>query len=331
MVNDVLRPSHEGSHGAEVPIRMLDGGQVADLLDPAALRSALEEAMDGLSAGKADVPARIGASTGSGILAAMPGYLEGVGLAAKLVSIFPDNVDVPSHQGLIALFDSAGTPVAIMDAEVITERRTAMTAAIAADLLAIADAAVLTIVGGGAQAIGHAHAFAGLRSWREVRVFNRTQPAAVVVAAAATGAGAPSARAFDDLGEALDGADVVALCTHAPEAVIDPSDIGPGVHVSSVGSSAELPPELANADVVVVEWRDSVAVPPPAGAAEIQSLDPTAVVELGDLIAGRATGRTSDDQITVYKSTGHAVQDIAAARLVYDAAVATEVGTEIRL
>ena len=153
---------------------VVDAVQVAELLEPAALRAALEDAMEGLSAGRADVPPRIGAATGSGILGAMPGYLEGVGLAAKLVSVFPENIDVPSHQGLIALFDDAtGTPLAIMDAQVITERRTAMTAAIAADLLANDDADVLTIVGGGAQAVAHAQAFTPLRPWREVRVHNR--------------------------------------------------------------------------------------------------------------------------------------------------------------
>ena len=113
--------------------------------------------------------------------------------------------------------------------------------------------------------------------------------------------------------------------------MIDASAVAPGTHVSSVGSAAELPTELTTADLVVVEWRDSVAVPPPAGAAELQSLDPAAVVELGDLLAGRATGRTGPDQVTVYKSTGHAVQDIAAARLVYDAALAAGVGVEVEL
>lgn len=306
---------------------MLDAAQVAALLGPVELRAALEGAMEGLSAGRADVPPRIGAMTGSGILAAMPGYLAGVGLAAKLVSIFPDNTDVPSHQGLLALFDDAtGTPLAIMDAEVITERRTAMTAAIAADLLARDDAEVLTIVGGGAQAIGHARAFVPLRAWREVRVHNRTQPAAVVVASAATEAGVTSARAVDDLSEAVDGADVVALCTHAESAVIDPAVIGPGTHVSSVGSAAELPVELVGAGPLVVDQLGAITTPPPSGAAELQGVDPADAVELGALIAGAAEGRTTADQITVYKSTGHAVQDLAAAGLVFVRAVAADVG-----
>ena len=83
--------------------------------------------------------------------------------------------------------------------------------------------------------------------------------------------------------------------------------------------------------MVVVEWRDSVVVAPPAGAAELQGLDPASVVELGDLLGGRASGRTSEAQVTVYKSTGHAVQDLAAARLVHDAAVEAGLGTLVEL
>lgn len=313
-------------------IRVLNAAQVRDLLDPASLRKALEAAMDGLSAGRAHVPPRVGAVTGHGWLGAMPGYLEGVGLAAKLVTVFPGNTDVPSHQGLIALFDaSTGTPLAVIDAGVITEERTAMTAAIAADLLARDGAEVLTIVGGGAQAAGHARAFASIRNWRQVRVASRSRPAAVAVAGVARDAGVARADAVDDLRSAVEGADVVALCTHADAAVIDADWVGAGVHVSSVGSEAELPVALAEADLVVVEWRDAVMEPPPAGAAELQALDRSEVTELGDLVAGRAPGRRSDEDVTVYKSTGHAVEDVAAARLVYDAAVTAGVGLDIEL
>ena len=286
--------------------------------------------MDALSTGGADVPPRVAAKAPGGWLGAMPGYLDGVGLAAKLVTIFADNVDVPSHQGLITLFDlETGTPLAIIDAEVITEERTAMTAAVAADLLARPEAEVLTIVGGGAQATAHARAFAGIRPWREVRAVNRSQPAAVVVAGEAREAGVPMATVFEEFGPAVDGADVVALCTHADGPVIDASRITAGTHVSSVGSRAELPIELAKAGRVVVEWKGAVDEAPPAGAVELQALDRNDVVELGDVIGGREPGRRSATEITVYKSTGHAVQDVAAARLIYDAAVAAGVGAAV--
>lgn len=315
-------------------IRMLGAADVARLLVLDDLRPRLESAMDGLSAGRAHVPPRVAAVTPSGWLGAMPGYLEGVGLAAKLVTIFADNVNTPSHQGVIALFDAdTGTLMSLMDAEVITESRTAMTAAIAADLLARGDAEILTIIGGGAQARAHAKTFGPLRRWREVRVANRTLDRAETVAALARESLADEApvRVMADPDEAVDGADVVALCTHADSGVIDAARLRSGCHVSSVGSTPELPESLASADVVVVEWRDAVAVPAPAGAAELQSLEPDQVVELGDLIAARAVGRTGPDQTTVYKSTGHAVQDVATARLVYDTAVAAEVGDLIEL
>ncbi len=311
---------------------VLNAEQVAGLLEPDSLRAALTEAMIGLSNGLADVPARIGTESESGLLLAMPGYLQDVGLLAKLVTVFPGNVERPSHQGVIVLFDrDDGTPKALLDAEVIGGARTAMTAAIAADQLAVAHAEVLTIIGGGTQATSHAAAFARLRPWSEVRVVNRSQPAAVVVAGAAREAGAARAVAVDDFEAALTDADVVALCTHADTPVIDPQWLGEGVHVSSVGSQAELPPALAERGLVVVEWRAAVTTPPPAGAAELQGLDPATVVELGELLQDPALGRRSPGDLTVYKSTGHAVQDVAAAALVYQAALDSGVGQAVSL
>lgn len=313
-------------------LRILNAEQVESLLDPTELRQALTDAMIGLSSGRADVPPRIGTRTAAGLLLSMPGYLEDVGLAAKLITVFPDNVDVPSHQGVIVLLDHrTGTPLALMDAEVISGARTAMTAAIAADHLARTDAETLTIIGGGAQALSHAAAFATLRPWAEVRAVNRSQPAATVVAGAAREAGAMTATVYDDFRTAVTGSDVIALCTHADRAVIDPSWVDPGAHVSSVGSQPELPPQLAVPGSVVVEWRAAVTTPAPAGAAELAHLDPDAVTELGELLQDGSLGRTDDAQITVYKSTGHAVQDVAAAALVHRAAVATGTGVTVPL
>ncbi len=313
-------------------LRVLNAGQVEALLDPQALRLALTEAMIGLSNGLADVPPRVGTEADGGVLLAMPGFLQGVGLATKLISLFPGNVDVPSHQGVIVLFDErTGTPLALLDAEVISGARTAMTAAIAADRLARPDAARLTIVGGGAQAVAHAKAFAPLRPWAEVLAVNRSQPAAVMVAGAAREAGAAMALAMEDFRDAVVGADVIALCTHADTPVIDPSWVGDGSHVSSVGSRAELPPALLGRGPVVVEWRAAVTTPPPAGAAELQGLDPASVVELGELLQDPSLGRSGPDEVSIYKSTGHAVQDVAAAALVYRRALTEGVGATVSL
>lgn len=312
-------------------LRWITRAQVAELLTPELLRPALEAAVAAQSKGRADVPPRIAAVGPHGLLAAMPGRLDEVGMAAKVVSVFPDSD--PSHQGVVVLVDpETGGLLSIMDAEVITERRTAMTAAIASDLLARTDADVLTIVGAGAQGHAHVHAFGRLRSWRRIRIVSRDRNRATVLAAEARFTFGPEVTIdeFDGFEDAVRGADVVALCTHSEHAVIDPKWIAPGAHVSSVGSLAELPADLVRPGLVV-DQIGAVTASPPAGAIELQGLDPADVVELGALITDPTKGRIDSDQITVYKSTGHAVQDLASARVVFDSAVRSGTGTMLPL
>lgn len=318
-----------------VQVRVLSAADVSRLLDAAALRRALESALVAQSNGLADVPPRIMAAAPSGLLAAMPGFLADAGngmLATKLVSIYPDNVDAPSHQGFIAYFDATtGTLLALMDAELITEDRTAGTAAIAADLLARDDADTLTLIGAGAQGRAHVRAFAPLREWKHVHIVSRTPANADALAEYAASVGlAPSIAvvAIDDLRAAIASSSVVALCTHADTAVFDDAWVGEGTHVSSVGSRAELPVGLVNdGNVIVVDHEGAVTTPPPAGAAEVQHA--VGAIEIGSLIARPSMGRRTAEQVTVYKSTGHAVQDIAAAHLVYTSACRDEVGVVI--
>ncbi len=330
-------------------LRVLSAGQVDELLEPKRLEQALREALVALSAGRTDVPPRSGTEADGGLLLAMPGFVDGMGLATKLITLYPGNaapeIGLPTHQGLIVLLDhQTGTPLAVMDAEVISAVRTAVTARIAAGILARDDSRTLTIVGGGAQALAHAEAFADLRAWGEVLAVNRSQPAAVRVAAAAREAGASSARAIEaeaetetgapvgpEVSEAIAAADVLALCTHADHQVIDDALVRPGTHVSSVGSRAELPPGLIGRGPLVVEWRGAITSRPPAGAAELQGIDPKTAVELGELLVDDSKGRLNEDQVTIYKSTGHAVEDVAAASLVYQAAVDRGVGSLVDL
>lgn len=132
------------------------------------------------------------------------------------------------------------------------------------------------------------------------------------------------------MSEAVVGADVVALCTHADAPVIDHTWVGAGAHVSSVGSLAELPDELIEHHLTV-DQIGAVTDAPPAGAIELQGRDPAQVVELGALLADRSLGRVTDGQITVYKSTGHAVQDIAASQVVLEQAIASGVGLVVEI
>ncbi len=322
MTDPLLPPPHD--------LLILSAEQCRNLLDLNELRSALGRALQAHSDGLADVPPRIGARTGDSILGVMPGNIDGMGLAVKLVSVFPGNhgSDIPSHQGLIALFDQEnGTPLALMDGAYITGIRTAATAALAADLAARDDARVLAIIGAGVQGHGHARTFAGIRDWTEVRVASRSSASAAALADAT-----PGAAVADDFEAAVRGADVVALCTDAKDPVILREWIGVGAHVSSVGVGSEIDPAtMAAADTVVVEWRGAATNAPPAGSYELQDLDPDTLVEVGDVLAGRAMARSTPDDITVYKSTGHAVEDIAAATLVYKRAIESGIGVSVTI
>jgi len=309
-------------------VLVLTRSDVEELLDLDALMGALARAHEELSSGATSMPPRIAAMTAQGLLGAMPAYLPSAGLGCKLVTLFPGNTDRPSHQAAIVLFDPEnGTPVALMDGTYITATRTAAAAALAARLLARADAKILAIIGTGVQAHTHARAFGAIRDWAEIRVAGR-DPEKTAALAAELGARATS---FED---AIRGADVVAAATHSPEPVVRAEWVAPGTHVSSVGYAvpgSELDPELVRAATIVVESRESSFAPPPGGAAELAGVDPASVAELGELVSGSRRGRATPVEITLYKSVGVAVQDLAAAALVLAAAKEREVGLEIEL
>jgi alanine dehydrogenase len=312
-------------------VLVLSEADVAGLLDLDELLAALADAFRSFSAGETSVPPRVAAWAEGGVLGAMPVYLPGVALAAKLVAVFPGNHERgrPSHQALIAMFDPEdGTPVAVMDGTRITAARTGAAAAVAAGALARSDAAVLAILGAGVQGRSHLDAFPRVREFREIRVASRTPGHAAKLADRH-----PMARAVGSFEEAVAGADVVCCCTDAREPILRVDWLAPGAHVSSVGGSfgPELDPATVGAGRVFVEWRGAAANPPLAGAHDLQGLDPEAVTEVGEVLAGTRPGRTSDDELTVYKSTGHAVEDAAAASLVYRRALESGVGVTVSM
>jgi alanine dehydrogenase len=294
---------------------VLSRNEVEELLDLDALLDALAAAHAELSAGEATLVPRVGAFAGdAGVLGVMPAYAPSAGLGCKLVTLFPQNRDRPTHQAAIALFDPAtGTQVALMDGTYITAMRTAAAAALATSLLARPEARVLAILGTGVQSRSAQEMFPRARDFAEVRVAGRGE--------------------FE---EAVRGADVVHATTSSPEPIVRLDWLSPGAHVSSVGSTltggSELDPAIVErADVVVVEQRDSAFAPLPAGAPELDPRGREGVVELGEIISGSAVGRSSAEQITLYKSVGVAVQDLAAAALVLAAARERGAGQEIEL
>ena len=304
--------------------------EVERLLDLDAMLDALEDAFRALSRGDADVPPRVAARAPAGLLGTMPGRIPGT-LAAKVVTVFPGNDarGIHTHQAVIVVADeSDGTPVALLDGTHITAMRTGGGAAVSVRVLARSDARTLAILGAGVQGHAHLELVPRVRDFDDIRIASRTAAHASALATRH-----PRARVVDSFEDAVRGADVVCCCTDAHEPVIAHAWLASGCHVTSVGGT--FGPEVDAATVaaarIVVESRTAVTGVPPAGTHELQGLDPLSVAEIGEVLNGTEPGRSDQTQLTLYKSMGHAVEDCATARLVYDRAVAGGVGVHISL
>jgi ornithine cyclodeaminase/thiomorpholine-carboxylate dehydrogenase len=299
-------------------------------LDLPALLEALAGAFRSLSSGEVVAPAR-NELTGPGeaFLLGMPGHAGNGLMTVKVVTVYESNLErgIPSHLATIGLYDSeTGACRAFLDGTYITAVRTSAAAAVACDVLARREARVLAIVGAGVQGEQHLRTFPLVREFDEIRVSSLIYEDAERLAATD-----PRARAVSTE-QAVRGADVVALATHAAQPVIEPGWIAPGTHVSSVGyrpPEGELPRELIARGRLFVETREAFA-PPPVGCAELAGLDPAGATELGEVLLGRADGRRGDE-LTVYKAMGHVAEDIAAAELVYEAARREQAGVLVEL
>lgn len=325
---------------------VLTGAETQSVIDLDALRVALAGAMRDVSAGRASMPARIAAVVRErGLLAAMPAYLPGDGgLAAKLVSLFPGNAGtaLPTHQAVVIVFDpDTGQPVALLDGTAITTARTAAGSALSADLLARPEAGTLAILGTGVQARAHAHAMVRVRPIRRIRVAGRDRDKAMSLAAELRAGLDLDVEPTDSYSHACGEADIVCAATHSPTPVVHREFLSRGVHVTSVGyntAGREIDSATVADAIVVVESRQVVLAPPPAGSNDLRVpideglIGPEHVhAEIGELLAGVRPGRTSADQITLYKSVGIAAQDVAAANLVLTAARAAGLGVEVAL
>ncbi|MGH2614326.1 MAG: ornithine cyclodeaminase family protein [Thermomicrobiales bacterium] len=310
-----------------MPLLLLNQEDVERLLDPATMLNVLAQGFAALSNGEVTAPGRVGLGTPDGFFGTMPGWLPGAPMGVKLVTAFHGNParGLPGHQALICLFDpETGTPLAVMDGTHITALRTAGGATLSAQLLARPDAHTLAIIGGGVQAISHAHLMPLVRDIIDIRVWSRSPASAERVAAVAT-----RSQVVATAEEAARDADIVCLCTSASEPPVRAKWIAPGTHVTSVGFNppgGELDPALIEGGRLFVESYDAFA-PPPVGCAELQGFDREIGTELGEVILGLRPGRETADEITVYKSMGHAMEDVVTANLVYLAALAEGAGT----
>jgi alanine dehydrogenase len=322
---------------------ILSRTEVESLLDLDRLVDALTVAMVDLSRGRASAPPRVAAVVAErhAMVAAMPAYLPSSGsLATKLVSVFPENADHPTHQAIICCFDRAnGAPLAVMDGTHVTATRTAAGSMLATRLLAREEGAgVVSVIGTGVQAHSHARAAARLPGVRVVQVAGRNHARAKAAVDELLEAGT-AATALPSIEDAVRSADVVCAATHAAEPVVRRAWLRAGTHVNAVGyntaGDGEVDVDTMRDALVVVESRTAALAAPPAGAVELAraieagAIDADRVPEIGEIAAGGRAGRADDDQLTLYKSVGVAVQDAAAAGLILDAAHARGVGTEV--
>lgn len=320
---------------------LLTEEHVRSVLPIADLIACMESAVARFSSGDVQQPLRTVLEIGPrrNWWGLMPAYLrQPPTMGAKIVTVFNGNADrgLHTHLATIVLLDpETGALQALMDGRYITEARTGAVSAVSARYLARPDAATLAIIGSGVQARSHLAAFREVRQLREVRVWspNRTRRERFVEEMQAS-AEVPL-RAAGTAEEAVRGADLVVLATSAATPVVDVSWIDPGTHIVSVGAPRpdhrEMDPALVARARLVVDSRAAALAESGdvvMGMAEGRFGPDHVVGELGQLVLGRGEGRQSADQITIFKSLGMAVEDVATADLVYRRAVERGVGSQ---
>jgi ornithine cyclodeaminase/alanine dehydrogenase-like protein (mu-crystallin family) len=294
----------------------LNEEQVRKHLRMANLIPAMEKALIEFSAGRVTQPVRsvikVDVAAATGFLGLMPA-LTPDGLGLKAVTFYPSNAErgIPTHMATIFLVDPrTGTPIAIMDGRLITETRTAAVSAAATKLLASRDAKVLAILGSGVQARSHAEALRLVRNFKEIRVWSFTREHAERFAKE-IGAKSMSAE------KAVHGADVVVTATNSKTPVLKGAWLNPGSHVNAIGACRpdwrELDDE-AMSNVVFVDSREGAM----KESGDVILSGAKLYAELGEALAEKVPSRANET--TIFKSLGMAVEDIAAAMLVYRSA-----------
>ena len=310
-------------------MRMIDRDEVKRRLTYDACIPIVREAMIAFSKGETRQLLRSLIPLANGhVFGVMPGALgDNAPFGAKLISVYPENFEKgrQSHQGVVVLFDPEdGAPVSVVHAGEITAIRTAAASAVATDALARKNARRLAILGYGEQAETHARAISKVRAIEMVRVWGRSSERAEKFCRHMGEKLGISFAAAKNAEEAVRDADIVCTVTAAPEPILKGTWVRPGTHVNVVGSGFAGPSEI-DTDLVVssrffVDSREGVLAQGAEflRAKEAGAIDDTHIAgEIGQVLAGAVPGRTSADEITIYKSLGHVVQDLASAWALY--------------
>ncbi len=275
-----------------------------------------------------------------GALGLMPSYWERAAvIGLKAVTFFTANegTELDSHQGAVLLFDAErGTLLAMIDATAITAIRTAAVSGVATRALAREDASVLALIGSGVQARTHLEAMLVCRPIERVRVFSKTATQSTAFAQREAARHDLVVEAAETAREAVAGADIICAATSSRRPVLIGDWIAPGTHINAVGSSVASARELDGSAVrmsrLFVDRRESALNE--AGdflLAKKEGLvdDDHILAEIGEVLTGQAAGRRSHDEITLFKSVGLAVEDLAAAMHVYKKAKSKSAGTRV--
>ncbi len=323
-------------------LRILSSDDLRQALPMRDTIEVMKAAFDAFSSGRAVVPQRMAVDVppDDGVMLVKPASLPGEGLGAKLVSVFPTNTAVgrPVVSGIVVLLDpETGEPMALCDGTFLTAWRTGAASGAATDLLARQDARVGALIGCGAQGRTQVMAIDAVRDLETIRVFDLDPDLVAALASDVPDGVRARLVPASSAQEAVSGADIICAATTSRRPVLDGRWISSGAHVNGVGSFTPSMREIDGGTIscasVVVDSREAAL----AEAGEL--IDAVAAglsraedwAELGEVVAGRRSGRSTDDQITFFKSVGLAVQDIAAGALALKRAVLLGLGSVVEL
>ncbi|KPJ96594.1 MAG: hypothetical protein AMS18_00645 [Gemmatimonas sp. SG8_17] len=328
-------------------LRIISKDEICRVASMAQTIEIVKQAFAQLSSGHAEVPVRtqLGVAPHNGVALFMPAYLsKSDQLGIKVVAVFPNNVEqgIPTINALVVVVDAeTGQPSAVMDGTYLTALRTGAASGAATDLLACDATPVAAIFGAGVQGRTQLEAICEVRAIEKVWVFDIDEasagayvdemqmrggriPTDIVVASSAS--------------EAVQDADIICATTTSRTPVFDASDVRPGTHINAVGGftpdTQEIPDDIIHRAQLFVDsreacWAEAGDLIIPRAKGLISEADIRA--ELGEVVSGTKQGRSDDHAITLFKSVGNAVQDVAVAAMVLDAARKLGLGTEVEV
>lgn len=325
-------------------MRLITRSEVERLLPVGACVAVMRRAMIATSKREVTLPIRqfMAVPDSPGKLAIMPGTMgDPACFGIKLVCKYdrPHGDPLGTHVGMVMLFDSArGIPLAMIEGSSLTAIRTSAASALATDILAREDATRLAIIGNGEQAARHLHAMRAVRDIAEVTVWGRDPARAAGFAAEMAAETGIPVQAAHSAAAAIAGADIVCTTTSAKEPVLAGSALEPGMHLNLVGSAipstAEVNAEAVRRGRFYVDYREAAM---DAAGELLKAIEAKVVThdhiigEIGEVLLGKAAGRQSADDITIYKSLGVASQDLAAAHAIWEQAEREDVGQNFEL